>query len=363
MKANLSLGKISNIKIQVHWTFFFLIVWIVFEEFNRGGSTESVFFNIALVLAVFFCVVLHELGHALTAKRFGIATKNITLLPIGGIASLDKIPEDPKQELAVAIAGPLVNIIIAIFLYFSIPIQDFTSKNLGEALEYLANFSLKNFLLYLFIVNVAMFVFNLIPAFPMDGGRVFRALLALKINRMKATQIATNVGQFIAVLFLLVGLLFNPFLIFIALIIFLGAYGENKYVQSMLLLKNHTVNEAMLKNITKLYPDNTVSDVVDILLSGSETNFIVINKAGSVEGVLYHEDIIKNSKNRLKPVKELMRKSFKTIKLNSDLPSAYRTISNEKHPFFPVMNNSKLEGAIDLNNLNEFIMLQAKMEY
>ncbi len=363
MKANLNLGNISNIKIQIHWTFFFLIVWIVFEELNRGGTTASVLFNIALVFAVFCCVVLHELGHALTAKRFGIGTKSITLLPIGGIASLDKIPEDPKQEFLVAIAGPLVNIIIAIFLYFLIPIQDFTNKNLGEALEYLSNFSLKNFLLYLFIVNVAMFVFNLIPAFPMDGGRVFRALLALKINRVKATQIAANVGQFIAVLFLLFGLLFNPFLIFIALIIFLCAYGEKKYVQSMMLLKNHTVNEAMLKNITTLHPENTVSDVVDILLSGSETNFAVVNKNGIIEGILYHDDIIKNSKNRSVPVKELMTKSFKTINFNSDLPSAYRAITSEKRPFIPVMNNNKLEGAIDLNNLNEFIMLRAKMEY
>tara|TARA_R110002049_G_scaffold279395_4_gene458378 strand:+ start:5328 stop:6419 length:1092 start_codon:yes stop_codon:yes gene_type:complete len=363
MKANLSLGKISNIKIQIHWTFFFLIVWIVFEEINRGGNTESMLFNIALVFAVFLCVVLHELGHALTAKRFGIATKKITLLPIGGVASLDKIPENPKQELQVAIAGPLVNVIIAIFLYYIIPIKDIIDKNFTETLEYLASFSLQNFLLFLFIVNIAMFVFNLIPAFPMDGGRIFRALLALKTNRVKATQIATHVGQFIAVLFLLIGLLFNPFLIFIALIIFLGAYGENKYVQSMGLLKDHKVNEAMLKNITKIHPENTINDVVEVLLTGSETNFVVVNNSGTIEGLLYHEDIIKNSKNRNLLVKEIMNTSYKSLDFNSDLSSVFILTTSEKRPFFPVMENDKLAGAIDLNNLNEFIMLQAKLTY
>jgi Zn-dependent protease len=341
MKANLSLGKISNIKIQIHWTFLFLIVWIVIEEINRGGNTESILFNIALVFAVFLCVVLHELGHALTAKRFGIATKKITLLPIGGVASLDKIPEDPKQELLVAIAGPLVNIIIATFLYFLIPIKNFTDNNLDEALEYLANFTLQNFLLYLFIVNVAMFVFNLIPAFPMDGGRVFRALLAIKMNRAKATQTATSVGQFIAVLFLLIGLLFNPFLIFIALVIFLGAYSENKYVQSIELLKGHKVNEAMLKSITKLHPENTMTDVIEALLTGSETNFVVVKK-DTVVGLLYHEDIIENSKNRTLFVKEIMNTSYKSIDFNSDLASAFRMITSEKNPFFPVIRNNEL---------------------
>jgi CBS domain-containing protein len=284
-------------------------------------------------------------------------------LPIGGIASLDKIPEDPKQEFLIAIAGPLVNIIIAIFLYFLIPVQDFTQNNLGEALVYLSKFTLKNFLIYLFVVNVALFVFNLIPAFPMDGGRVFRALLALKINRVKATQIATNVGQFIAAMLLLFGLLFNPFLIFIALIIFLGAYGENRYVQTMVLLKNHTVKEAMLKNFTKLNPNNTISDVIDILLSGSETNFIVVNKNDDIEGILFHEDIIKNSKSKSTLVKDLMHKSFKTLLFNSDLSTAYRTLASEKHPFLPVLNNNKLVGAINLHNLNEFIMLQTNTEY
>ena len=161
MKANLNLGSVSGIKIKVHWTFLFLIIWIIFDELKRGGSTRSVLFNVALVLAVFFCVVLHELGHALTAKRFGIQTKKITLLPIGGVASLEHIPESPKQELLVTIAGPLVNIIIAVFLYYIVPVQEFMHLNFGEVIYTLNDFTIKNFLFYLFLVNVSLFVFNI----------------------------------------------------------------------------------------------------------------------------------------------------------------------------------------------------------
>ncbi len=156
MKGNLNLGSVSGIKINIHWTFFFLIVWIVFEEIKQGGTTESVLFNIGFILSVFVCVVLHELGHALTAKRFGINTKKITLLPIGGVASLERIPEKPKDELLITIAGPMVNVIIALILYFVIPIRSLTAQNLTEALESLDNLTLQNFLLYLFIVNVGL---------------------------------------------------------------------------------------------------------------------------------------------------------------------------------------------------------------
>jgi len=124
MKASLSLGSYFGIKIKVHWTFLFLILWIVFDELKRGGTTESILFNIAFVIVVFICVIFHEMGHALTAKRFGIQTKKITLLPIGGMASMERLPESPKQELLVVIAGPLVNILIALLLFFIVPVQE-----------------------------------------------------------------------------------------------------------------------------------------------------------------------------------------------------------------------------------------------
>lgn len=361
MKVNLNLGSVSGIKIVVHWTFFFLIVWIVFSELKRGGTNESVLFNVALVLAVFTCIILHELGHALTAKRFGIETKKITLLPIGGMASLDSIPESPKQELLITIAGPLVNIIIAIFLYYIVPVNDYIQLNFTETFEVLMSFTLQNFLFYLFIVNVGLVVFNIIPAFPMDGGRILRALLAMKMSRIKATRIASSIGQFIAVLFLLIGLLYNPFLVIISLFIFLGAYGENLMVQHLALIKGHTVEEAMIINMTTFSPEDSIDLVVNKIISGTETNFIVV-KGYKVKGILYHKNIIDNSNKNIL-VQDIMDTTFKTLTSTDDLRKAYQLIYNSKRMFIPVIDQEKLVGIIDATNLNEYLLLQTKLAY
>ncbi len=361
MKANLNLGCLFGIKIKLHWTFFFLILWVVFDELKRGGNTKSVLFNIGFVLAVFLCVILHEFGHALTAKHFGIETKKITLLPIGGMASLEKIPESPKQELLVVMAGPLVNIVIALLLFFLIPVQEMIRLNFTETFETLMSFSLQNFLFFLFIVNVGLVVFNIIPAFPMDGGRILRALLAIKIDRVKATQIAASIGQFIAVVFLLIGLLYNPFLIFIALFIFIGAYGENQLVQHLALLRGHSVEEAMLINITTFEPEDSIDLVVNKIISGTENNFVVV-KDHAVVGLLYHQDIIDNSSKNIL-VKDVMSTHFKTVKSTDDLKETYQLIQSEKKSFFPVVDAGRLTGAIDATNLNEYIMLQSKLAY
>lgn len=361
MKANLNLGTISGIKIKIHWTFFLLIVWIIFDELKRGGNTDSILFNIAFLLAVFLCVILHELGHALTAKRFGVKTEKITLLPIGGMASFDKIPESPKQELLIVIAGPLVNVAIAILLYFIIPVEELYNQSFTDAYSIFASFSFQNFLFFLFIVNIGLALFNMVPAFPMDGGRLLRAVLAMTMNRAKATQIATHVGQFIAIIFLLVGLLYNPFLIFIALFIFLSAYGENQMVQHLELLKDHNVEEAMLLNITTFKLTDSIDLVVNQLISGTETNFIVIDN-NVVKGILLHGKIIENS-NKNVTVEAVMNTNFKTVSNEDHLKKVYQLIYNKKQLFIPVTKDGKLLGAIDATNLNEYIALQSKLAY
>ena len=361
MKANLNLGSVSGIKIVVHWTFFFLIAWIVFSELKHNSNTSSIIFNLVLLLAVFVCVVLHELGHALMAKHFGIYTQKITLLPIGGMASLERIPESPKQELLITLAGPIINIIIASILYLIIPVNQIMELNFTESFEFLSAFTLQNFLFYLYIVNVGLVIFNLIPAFPMDGGRILRAILAMNMNRVKATQTASSIGQFIAVIFLLLGLLYNPFLVLIALFIFLGAYGENKIVQHLALLKGHSVEEAMLINITTFSPEDSIDLVVNKIISSTETNFVIVEDR-KVKGVLYHKDIINNS-NKNVLVKDVMKTVFKTVKYTDDLKEIYKIVFTEKKSFIPVLKQDKLVGVIDATNLNDYILLQAKLAY
>lgn len=363
MKGSVSLGKVFQIDIKIHWTFLLIFVWVVFVELNKGGTLSSILFNAAFILVLFLCVVLHELGHALMARRFGVTTKKITLLPIGGVASLEKIPEEPYQEFLVAIAGPMVNVVIVILLFFAIPVQSVLELPLVEMLEELNQLNMGNFLFYLFLANAGLVVFNLIPAFPMDGGRVLRAVLAMYTDRVKATRIAAGIGQFIAILFLLLGIAFNPFLIFIALFVYVGAYGENKMVQHSALLKGHKVHEAMLTNISYLDPEDSMERVVAHILSGTERDFIV-QANGRAIGILSHDRIMKHAAKKEARVKEFMETNFKCISQNAPLHDVLRLVESGKAQFYPVINNSEeLVGAIDMTNLNEFILLQSRLEF
>jgi len=363
MKGSVSLGKIAGIRIKVHWTFLLIFVWVVFVEMRQGGNLSSILFNAAFILVLFACVVLHELGHALMARRFGVVTRKITLLPIGGVASLQKIPEEPYQEFLVALAGPLVNVVIALLLLFFVPIGNFTGLSQVEQLETLRELSLQNFLLYLFLANTILVVFNLIPAFPMDGGRVLRAVLAMYTDRVKATSIAATIGQVIAFIFLFLGLTMNIFLIFIALFVFVGAYGENKMVQHEALLKGHKVQEAMLTDIHFLEPEDSMEKVVSLILSGTEKDFVVRSEDKPI-GVLSHERILEHAREPGSKVRDHMETHIKTLNHLAPLQDVLRLVESGKTHFYPVTDKEgRLLGAIDLANLNEFIVLQSHLDF
>ena len=359
MKGTLKLGSVAGIKIEVHWTFTLLLIWVVFLDLQRGGNIDSALLNIIFILLLFVCVVLHELGHALTARKYNISTRRITLLPIGGVASLEKMPEKPAQELMVALAGPAVNILIALILLLVVPLRTYLGMD-PESLEtLLTTASLDTLLFYLLIANIMLVAFNLIPAFPMDGGRVFRALLSFKLDRIKATEIAASLGQGLAVVFFILGLFFNPFLVLIALFIFIGAYGENKMVKQTSLVQGHKIREATLTNITVLHPENRLSQVVDVVLAGSEKNFVV-QENGQIVGLLYHKEILKNAKNDALNVSNMMNPQFRTLRASDDLQAFFDMLSTERKLFFPVLDQKdKLVGAIDMSNVSEFLVLKA----
>ena len=219
MRSSLKVASIFGIEVRIHLTFLLFLVWIWFSYYQVAGFAGAVQ-GVLFILALFACVLLHEFGHAFAARGFGIETPDITLLPIGGVARLSRIPDKPWQELVVAIAGPLVNVVIAGVLIFVIH----TSTTL-EQIEYLENPRVE-LLAKLASVNVMLVLFNLIPAFPMDGGRVLRALLAMAMPYARATQIAAWIGQGLAVVFGIFGIFGNPLLIFIAFFIFVGAQQE-----------------------------------------------------------------------------------------------------------------------------------------
>jgi Zn-dependent protease len=225
MRSSLKVASIFGIEVRIHLTFLLFLVWIWFSYYQIAGFAGAVQ-GVLFILALFACVLLHEFGHAFAARGFGIQTPDITLLPIGGVARLSRIPEKPWQELVVAIAGPLVNVIIAAALIFVIH-----GSAALEQLEYLESPRIE-LLAKLVSVNVMLVLFNLIPAFPMDGGRVLRALLAMAMPYARATQIAAWIGQGLAVVFAIFGIFGNPFLIFIAFFIFVGAQQEAAMARS-----------------------------------------------------------------------------------------------------------------------------------
>ncbi|MBK7682742.1 MAG: site-2 protease family protein [Bacteroidia bacterium] len=224
MKGAFRIGSYRNIGVYIHWTFLLLLLWVGGNSFFDGSTVNAIAEEIGFLLMVFFCVLLHEFGHALSAARYGIPTKDITLLPIGGLARLEKIPEKPWHELVVAIAGPAVNvgiiIILALVMYFG--------KGLPLGMDIFSVDS-NSFLVNLLLVNISLVVFNMIPAFPMDGGRILRSLLAMKLTKVKATLIAVRIGQVISIGFVVLGWLYSPMLILIGIFIFFGAKAELKY--------------------------------------------------------------------------------------------------------------------------------------
>ncbi len=243
MRGSFKLGQLFGIGVYLHWTFAILIAWVVLVySFQRAGLAD-IAEGVLFVVAVFACIVAHEFGHALAARRYGIQTRDITLLPIGGVARLARMPEEPWQELVVALAGPAVNVVIAGVLAAGLYAR---GSLLGEGkLDLLPG----DFLANLTFVNLFLAAFNLLPAFPMDGGRVLRALLATRIDYVRATNIAASVAQGMAIVFALLAPFWNLFLLFIALFVYLGAQQEAHVVQVRSLMRGVPVRAAMMTRV------------------------------------------------------------------------------------------------------------------
>ena len=355
MKWSWELGRVAGIKIQVHWTFLILIAWVVFVHASQGAGPREILGGVALVLAVFGCVILHELGHALTAKRFGVHTRDITLLPIGGVARLEKMPDDPKEELLVAAAGPAVNVIIAGLL--------FAGLRLWGTLQSAADVSVVggNLFVQLLWVNVILVLFNLLPAFPMDGGRILRALLATRIDYVRATRIAAAVGQGMAVLFGFAGLMGNPFLVFIAIFVYLGAEAEARQTELRAALEGVPVEEAMMTRFHTLAPDDTVGDALDELLAGAQVDFPIVEQDDLV-GLLLRRDLVDavRGRGRGTPIRDVMRQEFARVPASGDLQAALARMQADGGVTIPVLDPSgRLVGLLTRDNLGEYLMVHA----
>src|SRR5581483_5404663 len=270
MKWSWRIARVSGIDIYLHGTFLILLAWVGLSHLLQGLGVGDAMAGLVFVSTLFGIVVLHELGHAITAQRFGIRTRDITLLPIDGVARLERMPEKPWQELLVALAGPAVNVVLAGLLFLALaPIEGAAAVNDVALVG-------GRFLAKLVWVNVGLAVFNLLPAFPMDGGRALRAMLAMRMDYVQATQVAASIGQGLALLLGFVGLFSNPFLVFIALFVWIGAAGEAAVVQMKSALRGIPISRAMVTEFRTLSSADSLARAVDHVLTGFQHDFPVV---------------------------------------------------------------------------------------
>ena len=359
MKWSWRLGTFAGIGVYVHATFVLLIGFFGWSFWVEDRSMLAVVSGITFILAVFTCVVLHEFGHALTARRYGIRTRDITLLPIGGVARLERMPDQPMQEFWVAVAGPAVNVVIAAALYLIlsatgalVPIETLT-MTAGPLLE------------RLMMVNLSLVVFNLIPAFPMDGGRVLRSLLALRLPYTRATQIAAALGQGIALLFGFLGLVVvhNPFLLFIAFFVWIGAAQESSMVQMRSALGGIPVHQAMLTEVHTVSPGDTLERAVELILAQSQPDFPVVD-GGTVVGVLGRNDLLGAlaREGKAARVGDVMQREFVSLDPADMLEGAFQRLQECRCHTAPVVRDGRLVGLVTMDNLGEFLAIQAALE-
>lgn len=357
MKWSFKIGQIAGIGIFIHFTFLLLLAWVVFSTYSTRQSWSDAMDALAFVGSLFGVVVLHELGHALAARRYGIKTRDITLLPIGGVARLERIPEDPRQELVVALAGPAVNVVLAGVFY---GLCLLSNTPLGIQADGLYEGS---FLARMLWVNVILVVFNMLPAFPMDGGRVLRALLALKLDHMDATRIAAGIGQAMAFLFAFVGLtMHHPMLLFVAFFVWIGAAQEHNMVQMKNALSGIPVRRAMVRDFKTLRPEDTLKTAVQHILDGFQQDFPIVEE-GRVVGMLTRADLLKgvSSQGDETPVAQLMQREFKVADPLEMLDRVFNRLQECACHSLPVLQGSELVGILTTDNLTEFLMIQEAM--
>lgn len=351
MRWSITLGTFKGTAVRVHVTLLLFLAWIGIAAYQRGGAHaagESVLF----ISAIFLCVVLHEFGHILTARKFGVVSHEVTLLPIGGVADMETMPKRPYQELLVAIAGPFVNVVIAAVL-FAIS----GAFNLGQA----AHISDPNIgmLERLAATNIFLAIFNLIPAFPMDGGRVLRAALAMWLGQGQATRIAAQIGQGFAFFLGFAGLFGHPMLIFIAIFVYMAAAGEAQMMSLTEAARGLPAVDAMETRIAAIGRGTTVSEAIEILLATSQDDFPMVDQAGRLVGLLSRGEIVEalRASDPGAPVAPFARKEVETIGSDQMVDAAIPKL-NAGDPVGVIDPDGKLVGLLTRQSIAEIMMIR-----
>lgn len=353
MAWSFRLLTVAGTQVRIHLTFFLLLAWFGAVQWMAVGLEAAVFAVIFIIL-LFVCVLLHEFGHVFAARRYGIRTPDITLLPIGGLASLERMPEKPSQEVIVALAGPAVNVVIAFVLVA------FAGARLDPAALNLMENPASDMLARVAIANIALVVFNLIPAFPMDGGRVLRALLAMRMGFVRATRVAAVVGQSFAIFLGFIGLLGNPLLILIAVFVYLAATAESQYVEMRSLARGYLARDAMITRFEALSPTSTADDAVALLLRTTQQEFPVLDQSTRLQGIVTRDTLIEVLRDRggSTPVAEFMHTDVPVVTSTATLDNVVQMLQQKRARAVAVAGpDNRLLGFITPENFTEIMMV------
>lgn len=353
---SISIGSIAGTAVRIHITFLLFLIWIWAASYVTGGA-EAAWSGLVFMVLLFLCVLAHEFGHIFAARAFGIPTPDVTLLPIGGVARLERIPEEPGQEFLIAIAGPLVNVAIAFALVI------FAGADLSHQKLAAVESAKVPMIDRLASVNLFLAVFNMIPAFPMDGGRVLRALLAIRLDFVRATEVAATVGQWFAFALGFIGLFTNPMLIFIAIFVYLAAASESQMVRLRGMSRGVPVSTAMMTQFATLKPTAPLDEAIETLLRTSQSEFPVVD-GGTLVGVLGRADLIRALKELgpEAPVGEAMTRDVPTIHQRRCLDEAFKLLQEKSAPAVGVVDaGGRLVGLITSETIGEMLMVRDAM--
>ncbi|MEP7268386.1 MAG: site-2 protease family protein [Saprospiraceae bacterium] len=360
-KGTIQLAVIAGIPVRLHWSFLLIFVWVGYNAWIEHLSMTGFLFLQLYVIILFLCVVMHEYGHALMARRFGNKTRDILLTPIGGIARLESISEKPAQELLIAVAGPLVNIVIAsvlaLILFFTGRFNLATIVSAQNMLEF-------DIVPLLFVSNIILALFNFIPAFPMDGGRILRALLSFKWSRLQATRIAARLGQICAVAFLLFAFYNEQWMLsLIGIFIFITAGTELKQVKWESILNVENAGNLAYLQFDKLQLFDNIDLPIENAKKGLDINYIVYNGDLAV-GTLTNDRILYCIKNKIasQPVSAIMNPQLILTTPEESLKTVYQRLQTHGAHLALVKNNDQVIGIIGDSQLKRFVEMKLNRE-
>jgi Zn-dependent protease/CBS domain-containing protein len=361
MGGSFKIARFSGIDVRVHWTFLLLLAFFAFLGYRASGTLAGALTPTAAIVALFVCVVLHEFGHSLVAQRLGIVVRSITLLPIGGVSNLESLPEKPSDEVKITLAGPLVNVVLAP-IFFGVGLLFGAEPRMPTDL-FTGIGSVGQFFFYLGYLNVVLAIFNLIPAFPLDGGRVLRGALATRLGAPRATEIASRVGQLFAAAFFLIGLLGGNFILaLIGVFVFFGANGEAQMVRQRELTRGLRVSDVMgTKPRTEtVTPDHTFGEVLDSVIHGYQEDFPVVDHNGKLLGMITREEIMAaaHSPGRYSSVRDLMKTNVPTISPQAELfEEALPILQKSGLRALPVAEDGELVGMLTIEDVGQASLL------